>query len=102
MLDEQTICDLAYATQDAIIDVLVTKTLKAAEKYDVKTILLGGGVAANQTLIAECEQKFDADFFVPEKNLCTDNAAMIATAAFFHNQTVPWQKITADPELYFE
>src|SRR6266403_2062213 len=49
-LDEQTICDISRATQDAIISVLVKKTLKAAKEYDVSSILLSGGVAANQTL----------------------------------------------------
>jgi N6-L-threonylcarbamoyladenine synthase len=42
-----------------------------------------------------------AKIFVPQKSLCTDNGAMIAAAAAFNFQPVPWQKITANPGLYF-
>jgi len=40
--------------------------------------------------------------FAPQKFLCTDNAAMIAAAAYFNYHPIPWQEVTADPELYFE
>lgn len=105
-LNNVTISDLSASLQQAIIDVLVTKTLKAAEKYSVKSILLSGGVAANQKLREEFELNakrylLDAKFFAPAKNLCTDNAAMIASAAFFNFKPIPWRKIVADPELYF-
>ncbi len=106
-LDGQTISDISYAVQDAIIDVLVKKTLKAADKYKAKSILLGGGVAANQKLREQFEfkiknLKLKIPLFVPEKWLCTDNAAMIASAAFYSYKPVSWQKITANPELYFD
>lgn len=106
-LDNQTIADLARSTQDAIIDVLVKKTLRAAKEYNVKSILLSGGVSANQTLRKAFElearsSKLDAKIFAPAKNLCTDNGAMIASAAYFNFNPVPWKDITADPELYFE
>jgi|SRR6185369_4846018 len=106
-LDDQTVCDLARATQDAIISVLVKKTLKAAIEYDVKSILLSGGVAANETLQQAFIQNTkyqipDTKFFAPAKNLCTDNGAMIAAAAFYQYNPLPWQEITADPQLYFE
>src|SRR3989344_5900292 len=52
-LNNETISDLSASVQQAIIDVLVSKTLKAAEKFKVKSILLGGGVAANQKLRSE-------------------------------------------------
>lgn len=98
------VADLCRATQDAIIDVLVKKTLKAAEQFQVKSLLLGGGVAANQTLVetfkAHCSE-IQVHFFSPKKTLCTDNAAMIAAAAVFHSQEQPWQEITANPELHF-
>jgi N6-L-threonylcarbamoyladenine synthase len=105
-INETTINDICRATQDAIIDVLVKKTLKAAKEYNVTSILLSGGVAANQTLGETFEkiiheQKLTAKLFAPPKNLCTDNAAMIASAAYFNNKPVPWKDITADPELYF-
>jgi N6-L-threonylcarbamoyladenine synthase len=104
-LDKQTINDLSYASQDAIVDVIVKKTMKAAEKYSVKSLLLSGGVAANQSLrdlFRVQSSKFKVKFFAPAKNLCTDNAAMVATAGFFNFNPLPWDNITADPELYFE
>ncbi len=103
-LDAQTINDLSFATQEAIVDVLVKKTIKAVEKYDAKSILISGGVAANQSLRDQFKvqsSKFKVKFFAPAKNLCTDNAAMIACAAYFNNKSVSWKKVTANPELYF-
>lgn len=106
-LNNETTADISFGVQQAIVDVLVTKTLKAARQFKVKSILLGGGVAANQTLRTDLElnarrSKLDAEIFFPEKWLCTDNAAVIATTALFNYKPVPWQKITADPELYFD
>jgi N6-L-threonylcarbamoyladenine synthase len=108
-LNNRTICDLARGTQDAIIDVLVKKTMRAAKEYNVKSILLSGGVAANQTLrdnfkneLITHNAELKTKFFAPAKNLCTDNAAMIASAAYFNFKPVDWKNITADPELYFE
>lgn len=106
-LNNGTIADISAAVQQAIIDVLVAKTLKAAKFYKVKSVLLGGGVAANQKLTAELKlnakrYELDAEILVPAKFLCTDNAAMIASTAFFNYVTVDWKKITADPELYFD
>jgi N6-L-threonylcarbamoyladenine synthase len=106
-LNNETIGDLAASTQQAIIDVLIKKTLTAAEKFKAKSILLSGGVSANQTLRdqfkLEIENwKLKIPLFVPEKWLCTDNAAMIAAYAFFNNKQVKWQDITANPELYFD
>ncbi|HVA96552.1 MAG TPA: tRNA (adenosine(37)-N6)-threonylcarbamoyltransferase complex transferase subunit TsaD [Candidatus Acidoferrales bacterium] len=106
-LNAHTIKDLARATQDAIIEVLVKKTLRAAKEHNVKSILLSGGVAANQTLREQFKRDarrsmLDAEIFAPQKSLCTDNAAMIASAAYFNFNPVPWNEVTADPELYFE
>lgn len=105
--EKQTLYDLCASLQEAIIDVLVKKTLKAAKQYNVKSILLSGGVASNQTLrekfTSEIEQKkIPITFFVPEKHLCTDNAAMIATAGFYNYTEQSWQRVTANPELYFD
>jgi len=69
-------------TQQAVIDVLIRKTLKAARDYKVKSIILGGGVAANEELRKQFKKK--AEVFVPSKVFCTDNAAMVALTAFFH------------------
>ena len=106
-LNNETISDICFSLQEAVFDVLITKTLNAAKQYNVKSILLGGGVSANQKLREEFEsavgnQQSAVKFFVPAKNLSTDNAAMIASAAFFNYKEVGWQKITANPELYFD
>lgn len=105
-LTADAINDICSSTQQAIISVLVKKTLRAAKEYNVKSILLSGGVAANQTLreqfdLTAISHKLKAKIFAPRKSLCTDNAAMIAAAAAFNYNSVPWQEITADPELYF-
>lgn len=105
--NNETINDLCASTQEAIVHVLVKKTVKAAKKYQVKSILLGGGVAANDMLRKQLEQSTkhvvpSAKLFVPTKSLCTDNAAMIAAAASFYNTQISWHNIYADPELYFQ
>lgn len=104
-LSTQIVCDLARCTQDAIIDVLIKKTLRAANQFNVQSILLSGGVSANQTLRDEFNiksEKFKIEIFAPHKTFCTDNAAMIASAAYFNFKPEPLNSITADPELYFE
>lgn len=105
-LNKQTVSDISLAVENSVVDVLVKKTLKAAEKYNVKSILLGGGVAANTKLREQFEfkiknLKLKIPLFVPEKWLCTDNAAMIASAAFYNYKPVDWKRINANPELYF-
>jgi N6-L-threonylcarbamoyladenine synthase len=96
---------LAFEIQEAITDVLVTKTMKAAEKFKVKSILLAGGVAANQVLRKKFQVlglKSQVNFFVPPQNLCTDNATYVASFSYFNYQSVPWEKIQADPSLRIE
>lgn len=95
---------LAYELQEAITDVLVVKTIKAAEKYQVKSILLGGGVTANQKLREKMQleirnSKLEINLFIPPSKLCTDNAAYIASRAYFNYRPVPWSKIIAEPGL---
>ena len=104
-LDEQTKRDLCASVQKAIIAVLIRKTLKAARKYEAKSILLGGGVTANQSLRDELEleienSKLKIKLFVPTKSLCTDNGAMIAAAAFFQKEE-SWKDMQASPSLHF-
>lgn len=76
--------DLAASFQDSVIDVLVTKTVKAAREHEVKQVLLAGGVAANKGLRARLEKEFaemeGIALIIPPLSLCTDNAAMIAAA----------------------
>ena len=106
-MNNEIISDISASVQQTIVDVLIYKTLKAAQKYKVKSILLGGGVAANQKLrdqlkLYAIRYKLNAEIFVPSKNLCTDNAAMIAAAAFYNYKPMEWKRITANPELYFD
>lgn len=78
--------DMAASFQQSVIDVLVTKTIRAAEEYNVKQVLLAGGVAANKGLRNELEKAFSAlenvhvQLIIPPLSLCTDNAAMIGAA----------------------
>lgn len=106
-LTETIINNLARGVQDAIIDVLTFKTMNAAIEYKAKSILLSGGVSANQTLrdtFAKTikEQNLQITLHAPEKIYSTDNAAMIATAALFTGEETSWQNVTANPELYFD
>lgn len=75
--------DVAAAFQEAVVDVLVTKTLRAARSVGARTVCLGGGVAANSQLRREFAAKAEAAgmaHLVPDRAFCTDNAAMIAAA----------------------
>lgn len=105
-LSETVINEVCFAVQKAVIDVLIKKTLKAAEEYNCKTILLGGGVSANNTLREKFEsevrsQKLEVKIFSPEKIFCTDNGAMIGAYALMNPVETPWKKVQANPELYF-
>ncbi|MFD0051737.1 tRNA (adenosine(37)-N6)-threonylcarbamoyltransferase complex transferase subunit TsaD [Actinomycetes bacterium NPDC127524] len=76
--------NLAASFQQSVIEVLVKKTLQAAAEYNVKQVLLAGGVAANKGLRAALSDAFaplpNVELVIPPLNLCTDNAAMIAAA----------------------
>lgn len=94
--------DLAASIQAAIVDSLVEKTKRAVKKHSVKSLLVSGGVAANTLLrkkIKTGSEKLGVKVFIPPRKLCTDNAAVIATGAFFNFKPIPWQKIKADPSL---
>ena len=110
-----TIQQLSYEIQESITDVLVSKTLKATTQFNAKSILLGGGVAANKRLKEKFQstlrqnsgqainnQQSTINLHIPSPNLCTDNAAYIASYAYFHNKPVPWQKIQSRPDLRVE
>lgn len=78
---------LAASFQEAVVDVLAVKTRLAALEYSVKQVLVAGGVAANVALRARLEQELrplNIRLSYPPIAFCTDNAAMIASAAFFH------------------
>jgi N6-L-threonylcarbamoyladenine synthase len=77
------VADLAASFQAAVVDVLFNKTLKAAREFNVKQIIVGGGVSANKPLRDSfmAQTKFPVN--IPSLSLCTDNAAMIAAAGYF-------------------
>jgi len=78
---------LAASFQEAVVDVLAVKTRLAAQEYHVKQVILAGGVAANANLRTRLEQELrplKIRISYPPIEYCTDNAAMIAGAAFFH------------------
>jgi len=78
--------EAAASFQEAVVDVLVTKTVAVAREHGVRQILLAGGVAANR-LLREClAENSPIPVLVPEPILCTDNAAMIAACGYFRFQ----------------
>jgi N6-L-threonylcarbamoyladenine synthase len=93
--------------QQAIIDVLIAKTLKAADEYKVKTIMLSGGVSANKELRKQMDEAIkrkipSARFLLPRSEFTTDNAAMIAAAGYFQSKGRGFskpEKVIADPGL---
>ncbi len=84
-LSDRQVLNLVASFQRSMVDDLVTKTLAAARAYDVRTLFVSGGVAANQELRATFEREGATQglpVFFPSRALSTDNAAMIAAAAF--------------------
>ena len=75
--------DLAAAFQEAIVDVLATKTVNAAREHQAQAVALAGGVAANLPLRARIAELSSVPVLIPAVRLCTDNAAMIAAAGYF-------------------
>jgi len=102
-LTKQYIKEMCVEIQQSIIDVLLKKTIKAAKDYNIKTIILGGGVSANSELRLQFEFKIKNEKFkivFPEKNLSTDNALMIAITAYFHkNKKASWKNLEAAANL---
>lgn len=102
---EEIVAPMAREIQEAIVDVLVAKTMRAAKKYNVKTVMLAGGVSANKRLrerfVAEMEKELPGvEWSIPPFEYCTDNAAMVAAAGYFHTvkkDFTPWEKLKVDP-----
>ncbi|MDP3778717.1 MAG: tRNA (adenosine(37)-N6)-threonylcarbamoyltransferase complex transferase subunit TsaD [bacterium] len=95
---------IAKEFQDAVVDVLVTKTIRAAQLYKAKTIIVGGGVSANkllrERLAVEVKDKCKGvDFFVPHPSVTGDNALMIALAAVLDGNKKAPDKIGAEGNM---
>lgn len=109
-LNDQMISDVCASFQQAVVDVLVSKTMSAASRYQAKSIIIGGGVAANKQLRKEllvaCD-KINLPFYCPRLVYTGDNAAMIALAGYqqtkklslleFNRLVNNWQKLYPDP-----
>jgi N6-L-threonylcarbamoyladenine synthase len=78
------VADLAASFQEAVVDVLVTKTLEASGEIGARSVLVVGGVSANRLLRERIVERSNLPVFIPPLYLCTDNAAMIGGAAYPH------------------
>ncbi len=75
--------DAAASFQEAVVDVLVSKTVTAAKEFSVKQIIMAGGVAANKRLRQQLTEASPLPVLIPPMVLCTDNAAMVAACGYF-------------------
>ena len=96
--------DLAASFQEAVVNSLVSNLIRAVKEYKVESVVISGGVAANQRLrevIAERLKAYNLELYYPPLDLCTDNAAMIGAAAYYQyleHDFAPLS-ISADPSL---
>lgn len=95
--------DFCASFEQAIIDVLTEKTVRAIKKYKPKTVVMGGGVTANAKLRQTMEEKikpFGIPLLIPELKYCMDNATMLAIAGYYkakNKKFTDWKKIQANP-----
>lgn len=93
---------LCASFQQAVIDVLITKTQKAIKQFNPKTVLCGGGVMANKKLRKTIKDSLNSKSYIPNSKYCTDNAAMIAMAGYFQAKEkdfTPPNKLKSQPNL---
>jgi N6-L-threonylcarbamoyladenine synthase len=97
---------VAKEIQQAVIDVLISKTLKAAKEFSAKSIILGGGVVANEELRRQFKLNLEhltsnIEPLIPPKELCTDNGLMVAVCGYFNKEKAikDFDKIVAEPNL---
>lgn len=92
--------ELAFCFEEAVIDVLLSKTKKAYSKYKPKQVILCGGVSANTKLRQSFASEFGNKLLVPPIYLCTDNASMIGSYAFeILDKAVDFKDVKANPNL---
>ncbi len=101
--NKNKLADFCAGFEQAIVDVLTEKTVRAVKKYKPKTVILGGGVSANRHLRTTMEakiNKLNIPLLTPELKYCMDNAAMLAVAGYYkakNKKFIDWKKIKADP-----
>lgn len=97
--------EICFKAQQAIIDVLIKKTIKAAKDYRAKSIILGGGVSANRELRKQLGEKIEKEipntkYLLPDIGYCTDNAVMVGLTSYFNwRKKKKWGKIIVDDNL---
>jgi N6-L-threonylcarbamoyladenine synthase len=104
-MSRQEIADIAASFQAAVVDVLVKKTKRAAKKIKAKTILLGGGVAANSSLRMALQEMCDSQvppikLLVAPKQYCTDNAVMVASLGYYKFRAGLFADLTLEPKAH--
>jgi len=102
-MTSEEIADIAASFQAAVIDVLVKKTQRAAERFGAKTILLGGGVAANNELRSALQKMCDSTvptkkLLIAPKQYCTDNAVMVASLGYHKFKAGLFADLTLEPK----
>ncbi|HZU13131.1 MAG TPA: tRNA (adenosine(37)-N6)-threonylcarbamoyltransferase complex transferase subunit TsaD [Chloroflexota bacterium] len=88
-LSEQQIADMAAGFQESVVDVLASKTAQAARDFAVRSVAVVGGVAANRLLRLRMREEINLPLYISELAYATDNAAMIAGAAYYSNRQAP-------------
>ena len=99
-MTEKQITDIAASFQASVVDVLVKKTKRAADKIGAKSVLLGGGVAANSCLRDELKNmcdKVNLKLLIAPKKYCTDNAVMVASLAYYKYEAGLFADLTLEP-----
>jgi N6-L-threonylcarbamoyladenine synthase len=99
-MNPQEIADIAASFQKAVVDTLVIKTLRAVRKVGAKTVLVGGGVAANSALREAMQKMCDENkrsLLIAAKPLCTDNAAMVASLAYYYYKAGRFSGLDLEP-----
>jgi N6-L-threonylcarbamoyladenine synthase len=92
------VADLAASFQAAVVDVLASRLLRAAGTFGAGRVALGGGVAANRSLLRSVQERAQVPVLCPPPRLCTDNGAMIAAAAYFHFRNGERSNLSLDVE----
>jgi N6-L-threonylcarbamoyladenine synthase len=99
-MSPQEIADIAASFQKTAVDTLVIKTLRAVRKVGAKTVLVGGGVAANTALREAMQEMCDKNklsLLIADRPLCTDNAAMVASLAYYYYKDGRFSGLDLEP-----